>query len=166
MRLRPAVRSDASDIRRVHELAFGTDAEADLVERLVCDGDARISIVCLEQGRIVGHVLFSRMEVEADGQPVDALGLAPVAVVPERQGNGIGSALIEAGVAEARRLGTEVIFVLGDTRLYRRFGFEGTAAKPFACRYAGPHLQALLLNEAMTPAQSGRASYAPAFEAL
>ena len=166
MRLRPAVRSDSSDIRAVHLRAFPTKAEADLVERLVGDGEALISIVALEDREIVGHILFSRMDVEADGRALHALGLAPLAVVPQSQGRGIGSALIEAGIAEARRMGADMIFVVGDTEFYGRFGFEGETALPFVSPYAGHHFQALLLNQDVGSVRRGTASYARAFDEL
>jgi putative acetyltransferase len=166
MRLRPAAQSDASDIRTVHLLAFPTAAEADLVEQLVRDGDAPISIVALEDRRIVGHVLFSRMDVVADGRLVNALGLAPVAVLPDRTGRGIGSALIEAGIAEAARIGADAIFVLGDTDFYGRFGFKAEAALPFVSPYAGAHFQALMLNQSLASVVTGSARYARAFAEL
>ena len=166
MRIRPVVRSDSSDIRAVHLLAFPTSAEADLVEQLGRDGDSVISLVGVEQGRIVGHILLSRMDVQADGRALNAVGLAPVAVIPALQRRGIGSALVEAAIGEARRLGIDLIFVLGDTDFYGRFGFAAEAAQPFACAYAGPHFQALLLDSIADPVQAGAANYAPAFDAL
>jgi putative acetyltransferase len=166
MRIRPAARSDASEIRRIHLLAFPTDAEADLVEELVRDGSSRISLVGVEGGRLVGHVLFSRMNVDVEGEQLSALGLAPIAVLPDQQNRGIASALIERGIAEARRLGTDVIFVLGEPRFYGRFGFDAKAAEPFACAYAGPHFAALILNRQLRTGGPASASYAPAFDAL
>ena len=166
MRLRPAARSDASDIRTVHLLAFPTAAEADLVEQLARDGDAVISIVAVEDRKIVGHVMFSRMDVNANGKTLNALSLAPVAVIPERKGCGIGSALIKAGISEALRTGGEIIFVLGDTDFYGRFGFEAETARPFASPYAGPHFQALLLDRTIGPLESGTAQHARAFDGL
>ena len=166
MLVRPAEASDASDIRAVHLLAFPSQAEADLAEQLVRDGDSLISLVGIERARIAGHILFSKMDAQADGRRLDALGLGPLAVIPDMQRRGIGSALIEAGIAEARRLGAEMIFVLGDNRFYERFGFTAAAAQPFACRYSGPHFQALALDEAERPPQSGTADYARAFNGL
>jgi len=166
MHLRPAVASDRGDIRAVHLLAFPSSAEADLVEQLVQDGDAVISIVAVENGRIVGHVLLSRMDVEADGGTLNAVGLAPVAVIPEMQRHGVGSALIEAAIADARRLGAEMIFVLGDTEFYGRFGFAAETARPFASPYAGAHFQALAIGRVLELVQKGTARYARAFDAL
>ena len=156
-------RADA--IRRVHAAAFPTDLEASLVEQLIADGDAAISLAAEDDGEIVGHILFSRMEAQADGKSVDAFGLAPVAVLPERQGQGIGSELVEKGIAAARQAGADLIFVLGEPEYYGRFGFSAAAAAPFASPYAGPYFQALAINGMTLPA-SGSADYAPAFREL
>lgn len=138
--------------------------EADLVDQLVADGDAVVSIVAEDNG-IVGHVLLSRMNVVADERALDALGLAPVAVVPDRQREGIGSALVEAAVREAKSAGTQILFLLGEPGFYGRFGFTAAAAKPFESQYAGPYFQALPLVD-LPPVRSGIAKYAPAFDDL
>jgi putative acetyltransferase len=160
--IRPAAPEDAAGIRQVHLGAFPTAAEADLVQELERAGDAVVSIVAEDEG-IVGHVLFSRMEVLADGRPLAALGLAPVAVVQSRQSEGIGGALIEAGLSRADELGTDIVFLLGEPGYYRRFGFEASAAEPFASPYAGPYFQALALAGDYAPPDCGEAAYAPAF---
>ena len=162
MLIRLATPEDAAGIRQVHLSAFPTAAEADLVQELDRSGDARVSIVAEDDG-IVGHVLFSRMQVRADGRALDALGLAPVAVLPRRQSQGVGTALIEAGLRRAAELGTDIVFLLGEPDYYRRFGFEPSIAKPFASPYAGQYFQALALTGDYVPPQSGQADYAAAF---
>ena len=164
MIVRTATKGDEGAIRSVHLRAFPTAAEADLVERLAKDGAAVISIVAEDQS-VVGHVLLSRMRAEADGRELSALGLAPVAVVPEWQGQGIGSALIEAAIRDARTAGEEILFVLGEPGYYRRFGFDAGIAKPFASPYAGSYFQALLLTD-LPPPTRGAADYPEAFGAL
>ena len=164
MEIRPARPEDSGAIRNVHLRAFPTPVEADLVERLEIGKEAEISIVA-DDGEIVGHLLLSRMRVEANGQPVRALGLAPVAVMPERQGQGIGKALIEAGIREARARGAEIIFVVGEHSYYRRFGFDSKTAEPFESPYAGRYFQALALLD-LPPPHSAIAEYAPAFQEL
>jgi len=156
---------DRAGIRSVHLAAFPTPAEADLVEQLRRDGDAVISLVAVEADRIVGHVLFSRMRVDADARQLSALALAPVAVIPGRQGCGIGSALVEAGIVEAGSKEFDMIFVLGEPGYYGRFGFDAEAAAPFASPYAGPYLQARAMNAFSAP-RSGRAEHPAAFEGL
>ena len=164
--IRPAAPEDAAGIRAMHEAAFPTPLEADLVEALVRDGDAVVSLVAGRQSGIVGHVLLSRMQVTGDGRAFRALGLAPVGVLPGYQGAGIGSALIEAAVAIARATGEEIVFLLGEPDYYGRFGFSAAAAAPFASSYAGPFFLALALRPDFAVPAAGDAAYARAFADL
>jgi putative acetyltransferase len=159
------VRLESSDdraaVRRLHVGAFPTAVEADLVERLRADGDAVISLVAVEDGDVVGHVMLSRMTA-----PFRALGLAPVAVAAGRRRRGVAARLIEEGVRQARAAGWEAIFVVGEPAYYARFGFSAAVAAPFESPYAGPYLMALPLDERGLPTMSGRVDYAPAFSAI
>ena len=152
--------TDAAAIRAVVTAAFGQPGEADLIERLRADGDAVISLVAAERGEVLGHILLSRMAA-----PFRALGLAPVAVDPRHQHRGIGSRLIRAGLARAARDGWQGLFVVGDPRYYRRFGFDAALAGGFDSPYAGPHFMALALDGAL-PTTGGPVAYASAFAAL
>jgi putative acetyltransferase len=163
--IRGATAGDSASIRAVHVAAFPTAAEAALVEQLERDGDAVLSLVALEDERIVGHILMSRMTAEGDGRPLRAVGLAPVAVLPERQGQGIGSRLVRAAVERMREAGEALVFLVGEPAYYRRFGFEASTAAPFASPYAGRHFLALSLDGAAVPS-AGRADYAPGFAGL
>ncbi len=164
-RVRPAVETDRGGIRQVLTTAFPAVDEADLVEQLRRDGDMAVELVAVEDGRIVGQIGFSRMKVVADGAPVPALGLAPVALLPSHQRHGIGGRLIQSGLAAANGRGIALVFVLGDPDYYGRFGFRLEAAAPFASPYAGPHFMAQWLSSPRSPAE-GRADYAPAFGGL
>ena len=151
---------DVAAIRAVVEAAFPAPAEADLVGRLRADGDSIISLVAVDDGLVVGHVLFSKLTA-----PFPALGLAPVSVLPGRQNAGIGSRLIRAGLERAVRDGWQGVFVLGEPEYYGRFGFDADIAKGFASPYAGPYFMALALDGEL-PATVGRIGHAPAFAAL
>jgi putative acetyltransferase len=164
--VRSATPGDADGIRKVHLGAFDTSLEANLVEQLQREAEAVISLVAVEGGIVVGHILFSRMEVLADGRELPALGLAPLAVLPERQRLGIGGELIGAGLDRARAIGTEIVFVLGEPDYYGRFGFAKEMAASFASPYAGEYFQAMALLEGFAPPGSGRADYARAFAEL
>ena len=118
-----------------------------------------------EDEAIVGHVLLSRMIVKGDGDSLRALGLGPVAVLPSRQRQGIGAALVEAALGEARSSGEQIVFVLGEPAYYGRFGFDAATAGAFDSPYAGEYFQALALVD-LAPIDSGEASYAPAFNDL
>jgi putative acetyltransferase len=101
--------ADISGIRALVEAAFFRPDEADLVERLRADDDSVISLVAVDEDRVVGHAMFSRMAA-----PLRALGLAPVSVAPDRQHSGIGSRLIRKGLERAAAAGWEGVFVLGE----------------------------------------------------
>ncbi len=161
MRIRIERGEDFEGVRRLHLASFSSADEADLVERLRATGDAEISLVAEDEGQVVGHVMFSRMNA-----PFKALGLAPVAVQAEQRRRGIAARLIEEGVKRARETGWEAVFVLGEPGYYGRFGFSAELAEPFDCAYAGPYLMALFLQGDELPARSGTVSYAPAFAGL
>ena len=160
MIVRPAEPADHDAIRQVLLAAFPDATEADLVEQLRSGGHAEIELVAELDGAVVGHVLFSPMEA-----PFRALALAPVAVIPPRQRNGIGSALIEHGHDLARQGGWQAIFLVGEPEYYSRFGYSTDAAKPFGCAFAGPYFMMRPIEQPL-PAASGEVRYAPPFAEL
>ncbi len=169
--IRAATAADADAIDAVVRAAFagteyGHQGEAELVRMLEADGDALVSLVAEARGAIAGHVLFSRMDVEADGAPFSAAGLAPVSVSPARQGRGIGGALIRAGLDALCDQGVAMSFVLGHDAYYPRFGYSSDLAARFASPFAGPHFMAMMLDSGAPWPLGGRADYAPAFGRL
>ena len=138
--------SDATSIRWVVERAFGQVAEADLVERLRLAGAASISLVVVEDSdgaraerdEVVGHILFSPVTIEERTPSVPALGLAPMAVTPEHQRRGIGSALIVTGLIRCRDQGVGIVVVLGHPGYYPRFGFRPAHSVGLTCEYDSP----------------------------
>jgi putative acetyltransferase len=107
--IRPATDGDSGAIGAVHRAAFETDLEARLVALLSERGISAISLVAEVDGQIPGHILFSPATLErgpTGHAPLNGLGLAPVAVLPAFQNQGLGSALVRAGLAECRRLAT------------------------------------------------------------
>lgn len=158
MIVRPETPLDRAAIRAVVIAAFAGIDEADLVDRLRRDGDMVFSVVALVDEIVVGHAALSRM-----GAPFRALGLAPVAVLPDRQRTGIGSRLVRHAIDLARAGGWDAIFVVGDPGYYSRFGFDPKLARGFASPYAGPHLMALALGRKLP--LSGTVAYPAAFGA-
>jgi putative acetyltransferase len=168
MMIRPALPSDQQAIGRIIRSAFaasefGHNGEADLVRRLGEDGDIALSLVAEQDGQLVGHVLFSPMAVEADGHMLKAAALAPVSVIPQAQGKGVGSALIRAGLDQLSASGFQASFVLGHVDYYPRFGYDAALAAPYVSPHAGAHFMAVHLDSALALPQRGRADYAPAF---
>ena len=126
------------------ERQFGSGkGEAALISALRADGDVVVELVALEEREVVGHVLFSRMRATPERA---VAALAPVCARVDRQRIGICTALVRAGLQACRTRGIQAVLVLGDPNYYARFGFSADLAKPLACAYAGPHLQALELE--------------------
>ena len=117
--------ADEAAIHDVNVLAFGREAEARLVAAL--RGGAafvpELSLVAVDGGQVVGHVLLSRVHIDGPAGDVPALALGPIAVRPARQRQGIGSALIRHALDEARRLGYTLVVLIGHPSYYPRFGF-------------------------------------------
>jgi putative acetyltransferase len=167
MRIRAERPGDEAAIREVNRLAFGRGDEANLVAALRDGGHIRVSLVAEveDEGEgvceIIGHVLFS--EVSAEGLP-KVLALAPVAVAPDWQGVGIGSAMIEAGVKASAAEGHDAIFVLGEPAYYSRFGFSTEAARNFDTPYPKECFMALEFADGSLGGASGRIEYPPPFK--
>jgi putative acetyltransferase len=161
--IRPERPEDAAGIDSLLRIAFPGVAEADLVTRLRADGDLALSLVAAENGTIIGQVAFVPVALDPDpGYRV--WGLAPISVLPERQGQGIGSTLTEAGLDAADAAGIGLVLVLGDQNYYGRFGFDTMLAEGISVAWAGPYFAALALIERAPP--RGKATYPAAFAEL
>jgi putative acetyltransferase len=121
--IRPEQSSDAPAVHRVHEAAFPTAAEADLVDRLRASGKAAVSLVAADDDRIVGHILFTPVTFDPPADVI-AFGLAPMAVLHDHEKLGVGRRLVQNGLAECHAKGACLVVVLGDPTYYGRFGFE------------------------------------------
>jgi len=117
--------------------AFGTAAEADIVELLRADTHNTVSLIAEEDGGIVGHIMFSPVQI-AGGFDLPAMALAPMAVSPHRQRAGIGSELVRAGLDHCRQAGVSAVFVVGHPSYYPRFGFARASTFGFSCEFDVP----------------------------
>ena len=121
MHIRKEKDTDAIYIAYIHHQAFEGPDEARIVEALRNNHTLKISLVCEVDNKIVAHAAYSPIY---HNEKIIGLGLAPVAVLPKYQNQGIGSELINEGNKIAFREGFNKIFVLGDYNYYSRFGFE------------------------------------------
>jgi len=159
---------DREAIRRVNEAAFDTPAEADLVDALRDAGDAvpDLCLVAVEGYDVVGHICFSRARLGADGPEI--LALAPMAVAPEAQNQGIGSELIREALDRANDTDFPLVVVLGHPDYYPRFGFDPAVAYGVECPYDGIPPEAWMAQPlaAYEPGIRGTVVYADAFGSL
>jgi putative acetyltransferase len=162
--IRPESSEDLPAVLRVHRLAFGREEEGWLVDALRDGGYARLSLVAIEGEEVIGQVLFSDLPIVADGRMTPALSLAPVAVIPGRQGRGVGSQLVRAGLEACREQGHAIVFVVGDPPYYRRFGFSSELAARVGSPYAGEAFMALELTPGAMDGVSGELRYPPPFD--
>ncbi|MBA1147573.1 N-acetyltransferase [Ectothiorhodospiraceae bacterium WFHF3C12] len=128
MNIRESTTADLDAIEALHRRAFGHD-EGPTVARLAVDllrGESArpvLSLIAEEDGRIIGSIIFSAVKVDGH-EGVSAHILAPLAVAPDHQGQGTGTALIASGLDTLRERGAEIVLVLGDPAYYTRAGFH------------------------------------------
>ncbi len=131
--------NDIAAIRRVNEHAFDTPQEARLVDALRGAAHPFVSLVAVKGDEVMGHICFTPVTIDGDGGADRlAMGLAPMAVLPEYQQRGLGSHLVRAGLDECRRLGCEIVVVLGHPAYYPRFGFGTAREKGLRSEYDVP----------------------------
>jgi putative acetyltransferase len=161
--IRHEAASDREAVSRVLRDAFGGEDEVRLVDTLRDAGHVRLSLVAEEDGDVVGHIAFSPMTIASDSGAHPAVCLAPVAVTPQRQRAGVGSALIIAGLDELRAAGESAVILLGHPTYYPRFGFR--PAREFDLHYQNDRdaFMALELQPGALDHVSGTARFAPEF---
>ena len=138
-------------------MPYAAGTEAAIVRQLRADGDLALSFVAADGPAILGHIGFRPITI--NGRRGRWLQLGPLSVVPARQRQGVGSALVEYAVAHTRDAGEDGIGVLGDPRFYERFGFrrvEGLGIE-------GPHGEHFRWLPLKGRAPRGTVRFAPAF---
>lgn len=159
MEIREASSSDLDHVLTVEREAFGYDKEADLVRAILADASAAptLSLLAWQEGRPVGHVLFSTVTVRGTPAEVSASILAPLAVVPDAQNQAIGATLIERGLHLLTASSVGLVFVLGHPGYYPRHGFEPAGRLGLEAPYPIPekHADAWMV-QALRPGLIGR----------
>lgn len=154
MLIRSEREADQTAVYTVNASAFATEAEAKLVDVLRTDAHPIVSLVAEEQGQVVGHIMFSPVALSGDPQ-LSMMGLAPLAVTPQYQRQGIGSALVRAGLEQCKNLGTVAVFVLGHPTYYPRFGFVPSSQFAIDYEYEVPE-EAFMAIELQPTALRGK----------
>ena len=146
---------DHESVRRINELAFEQPNEADLVDALRANARPYISLVAVVDEQVVGHIFFSPVCIQSESSVFTAMGLAPMAVLPEYQNQGIGSQLVREGLKECQRIGHYIVVVLGHANYYPRFGFAPASLKGLRSEYDVPD-EVFMVTELVPGALEGR----------
>jgi putative acetyltransferase len=156
--------TDIPGIRAVNLKAFETSAEADLVDALREQAQPVVSLVADDRGVILGHILFSPV-TPLPHPELHIMGLAPMAVMPESQRNGVGSALVREGLERCRGLDVAVVLVLGHAEYYPRFGFLPASRFGLTSEYDVPDdvFMAVELRQGVLQGKAGMIRYHSAF---
>lgn len=166
-RIRPEEPTDIPQVSELHRSAFGGEIEVRIVEAVrASPGFIRdLSLVAAKDGCVVGHILLSPISIRSEGPDFPALALAPVAVLPAYQRQGIGSRLVEEGLKRCRELGHGIVIVVGEPSFYPRFGFTPARARGLQAPFPVPD-EAFMVLELVPGALDGIAGmvcYPPAF---
>jgi putative acetyltransferase len=154
---------DCAAIRLVNEEAFGRHDEVDLIDRLRAQGVVLASFVAEVEGMIAGHILFSRMSIETTDKSIEAVALAPVAVIPKFQRQGIGTLLMSHGLDWLRGGIEQIVLVLGHPDYYQRFGFSTDKARLIESPFNPKSFMALELKPNALEGIRGKVCYPEAF---
>jgi len=165
---------DFDSIRELTRAAFaeseyGHNGEADLVDSIRADSSSRLSLVACQEGRVVGHILFSPVIIRTSGEEFSGMGLAPMSVDPLHQRKGIGSSLISKGLSRLFADECAFVVVLGDAGYYTRFGFQPAAELSVEHGFRGIPQDVFFIqtnpDSLLASMPRGRAYYGPSFGA-
>lgn len=170
----PTVRAEKAEdigaIRKLNKKAFKGNDESKLID-VIRESDGFIpglSLAAEKDGKIVGHILFSPVKIKGPSGAAPALALAPMAVLPAYQNQGIGSELVKRGLEECRGLGHKIVVVVGHAGYYPRFGFAKAGEKGLRLPFEAPE-EIFMVLELVPGALSevkGTVEYPPAFHAV
>lgn len=156
---------DEAAVRAVHDEAFGQELEGRVVDALRANRATRLSLVATRNDQIIGHIMYSPATI--DGR-IEGAALGPMAVLPDAQGQGIGSRLIEFGNSHLKESGCPFIVVLGHAGYYPRFGFRPASTRGIRCEWEVPDeaFMILALDENSLDGVTGTAKYRHEFSTI
>lgn len=164
--IRAEKENDHKRVYEVNKLAFQQEDESKLIEKIRKGENfiPQLSLVAEVDNKIVGHILFSKIKIIGDSV-FESLALAPMAVMPDLQKQGIGSALINKGMKRAKDMGFDSIIVLGHSEYYPRFGFLRASKWNIKCPFEVPDeaFMAIELTEKVLDGKAGTVEYPDEF---
>ena len=166
--IRPEEAKDYDQVRAINLAAFEGGPEADLVDILRASCAEYLSLVAEDGGEAVGHILFTPVTIEGPTGGAEGMGLAPMAVRPERQRCGIGSQLVSHGLEMLQKRSCPFVVVLGHPEYYPRFGFKRASAFGLRSQWDGVPDEAFMVvvfDRGAMPDGGGVARYRDEFDA-
>ena len=143
---------DIDEVRLLNDKAFGQPVEGHIVDKLRQSCNRILSLVAISNNKIVGHIMFSPVTIETQEVVIQGMGLAPMAVLPELQNQGIGSILVKEGLRIIRNMSYPFVIVLGHKKYYPRFGFERASKYGLKSQWEGipdEAFMAMILNDSI-----------------
>jgi putative acetyltransferase len=165
--IREERKEDYDAVQIVNDRAFGTPEEGRIVNKLrkICPGI--LSLVAVSDEKIVGHIFFSPVTIDHQDTQIVGMGLAPMAVLPEYQNQGIGSSLVKEGLRRIKETECPFVIVVGHIHYYPRFGFKRGSIYGLKTQWEGvpdEAFMAVILNESVMSGVSGVAKYRDEFD--
>lgn len=163
--IREEKKDDIKNIQLLNNQAFNQIQEGSIVNKLRENCDEILSLVAEINDQIVGHILFSPATIETERSLIEGMGLAPMAVLPEKQKQGIGSSLIKYGLEKLRIFRCPFVIVLGHSEYYPKFGFEPASRYQLRCEWNVPDevFMIKILDKTIITNLKGIAKYRPEF---
>ncbi len=137
IQIREEKNSDFDSIKYVNDQAFNQPHEGNVIEKVRNTDSKILSLVAEMDNKIVGHIFFSSVEIEGHSEIKNGMGLAPMAVLPEYQKQGIGKKLINEGIKVLKEKKVPFVIVLGHEHYYPKFGFEIASKYGIKCQWDG-----------------------------
>lgn len=166
MKIRLEKEEDYKDIKALNDLAFQGLIEGNIVDKIRSSCAGIISLVAVEEGKIIGHILFSPITVLSGNNEIEGMALGPMAVLPDFQNKGVGSTLVNEGLKILKSDKCPFVIVLGHKDYYPRFGFEVASKYDLRPEWEGipdEVFMVLFLNKNMAGKVSGIVNYRPEF---
>ena len=137
--------NDKDDIRYINDSAFGQPQEGSVIDKLRESDSEVFSMVAEFDNKIVGHIFYSTAVIEGNNERVVGMGLAPMAVIPEYQKQGVGKQLIIESLKILNKKSVPFIIVLGHESYYPKFGFEKASKYGIKCQWDGVPDEAFMI---------------------
>lgn len=166
MKIRAEIDKDYKEIKALNDLAFQGPLEGEIVDKIRSSCAEIISLVAVDKDRIIGHIFFSPTVAISGEEKIKGMGLAPMAVLPEYQNKGVGSALVKEGLKILKNKNCPFVIVLGHKEYYPRFGFKTASKYGLYSQWESVPDEAfmvLFLNKSIEDQVSGVVRYRPEF---